>query len=587
MKIPFHKSIFTKILLAFAVCFILVILVNFIWLSIWAVNSLKERTGEEKLWSVRQLDNNISTFDREIRQLTIRLLNDDSLKNIIYSKASDSQLEARVAFFGMTGSVLVEYDYIESVCFYTDSVALLTDEQNNLIRSRDYGWGDFYEKELTGEESIGWRGGYDSSSFGFPLYGGETAIPCMSFFRRGYYGASECWLVVNVSLDYFTEMYNSEEYRKERSDNTYIIDEQGRIISHAEPDMLGVSVDSGYIRYPESTPLTIETEDNQILCYPMTLEKWTLISETPLSVIEGDQRAVKSLFLTEVTAVGVIILIFLFFWTRRIITPLLQVVTALRQLRKGALGLTIPYRKDKSDEISLLVTQFNRMSGEIERLMEENNRIAEKKREAEIQALKAQLNPHFLYNTLNTVKWMAVAHNEEEIVDCVCALGDLLQPVYRDSGSFWSLTEEQNYIMNYCRVMNYRYREHCRLQMEVPDYLWETEIPKFILQPIVENAFLYGKTEQDCLTVRIIAETQLRGEDRTLCLTVSDNGAGMEQEALRKLQESLTEEHSGKHIGLANIHQRLQLLYGGDFGLTVESRPGEFFAVTVHIPLKS
>ena len=129
MKIPFHKSIFTKILLAFAVCFILVILVNFIWLSIWAVNSLKERTGEEKLWSVRQLDNNISTFDREIRQLTIRLLNDDSLKNIIYSKASDSQLEARVAFFGMTGSVLVEYDYIESVCFYTDSVALLTDEQ--------------------------------------------------------------------------------------------------------------------------------------------------------------------------------------------------------------------------------------------------------------------------------------------------------------------------------------------------------------------------------------------------------------------------------------------------------------------------
>ena len=250
--------------------------------------------------------------------------------------------------------------------------------------------------------------------------------------------------------------------------------------------------------------------------------------------------------------------------------------------------MTLDGKQSREDEIGLLVSRFNQMSVEIKHLVEENTRMEEKKREAQIQILKAQINPHFLYNTLNTVKWMALVKGETDMADCVSALGDLISPVFKDGRDKWTLEEEQEYITNYGKIMNYRYGEQTNIEFSIPLELSDILVPKFVLQPIVENAFLYGrKDEKEKLRIRISAEEKIERIPRLL-LTVTNDGPGLKKEELRRLRQSLESEESKEersHIGLKNIYQRLKLLYGEDFSMKIESEAEKRgFLVELNIP---
>lgn len=168
-----------------------------------------------------------------------------------------------------------------------------------------------------------------------------------------------------------------------------------------------------------------------------------MVNETPLSVILKDIKDIQIVFRIAVITVAVFSVFFTIFWVRYITSPLTDTVEAMKCMENGMLGITLPQRTKSRDEIGLLVTQFNQMSQKIMQLVEENTKMEENKREMEIKMLKSQMNPHFLYNTLNTIKWMAIMKGEDSIVDCTTALGDLLQPLYRDNRTFWSLENEK------------------------------------------------------------------------------------------------------------------------------------------------
>lgn len=270
-------------------------------------------------------------------------------------------------------------------------------------------------------------------------------------------------------------------------------------------------------------------------------------------------------------------------------TPFVKVIDALKMVQNGQFGIVLEQDHENGDEFSLLVNSYNKMTLEISSLIHKNVENEKSKRDAQIRALKSQINPHFLYNTLNTVKWMAIVKGENDIVDCMDALAEMVQPIFRDTRNKWSVEEELTYIKNYCKIMNYRYGEKTVLGIEADSSLMSAMVPKFILQPLVENSFFHGLAEkemQEHKKFQIYVKGK-RKEYKTrdcLELCVYDNGIGISRENCEKLRASLNMEDDGRHIGLRNIYQRIKLLYDMEDGVEIGSDNENGFQVMVRIP---
>lgn len=594
MKIPVYRSVFTKMILALSVSFLVIISGSFLYIYATVRDSLKEKTDSEKIQNFSQLEHNIDMLGKEVELISRRLISETALTDLVFGVGEENSREVilKADLFREMEKVFTEYTYVESICFYnSEDLTLIADKEQNILMNGRDSRGRFYEEQIAddgygAENGVKWYGGYTNSDFKIKALQneGRKKINYITACRPVYWGSHTAWLVININLDYFTDIYNSPDKENIQLSTTYIIDERGKTVSHLDKAVIGEEKGTQYIRSKSEGPYTFEEGKQQILCYPLHLSGWTMVNETPLSVILKDIKDIQIVFRIAVIAVAALSIFFTVFWVRYITRPLSDTVEAMKCMENGMLGITLVQKTKSRDEIGLLVSQFNQMSQKIRQLVEENTRMEENKREMEIKMLKSQMNPHFLYNTLNTIKWMAIMKGEESIVDCTSALGDLLQPLYRDNRTFWSLENEINYIVSFGKIMNYRYGEKVALRIDIKEELYGSAIPKFVLQPIVENSFLYGVSEKEENTV-ITISGRLEGED--LLLRISDNGEGLEETKLAQLRESLheslNESPETNHIGISNVHQRIQLLYGPGYGLEIDSIKERGFCVTMRL----
>lgn len=591
-KIPIHKSYFGRMILIIAVGFLLVVSVSFGYLYVGVRNALRNRTDAERIRAYRQLEQNLEVFQNEMELLSLRTVNNAALLNMIVNTGGDIgwDVERKMDFFRTADDILAAYSYIRSVCFFTaEDEILFADGKYNAIEQNEEEKGRFYEENLKDmSEAVStqakWYGGYDSEDFGVRSGNWENPKCYITLCRPVFRGIYRGWLVINVDLDYFTGLYNSRKATTGGQEELYLLDRSGTIISCLDQSMLG-ELRKEYRRTPGQGYETLEQEEKQILCYPLRMGSWTLVNEIPLSQIVGDVEDIRQIFAIAVICVAILSILFIILWMKWMSRPLLEVVGGLQKVEKGQFGVTLSYPKEREDEIGLLVRYFNQMSMEIEHLIEENVQMEQKKRDAQIQVLKAQINPHFLYNTLNTIKWMALMKGETDMADCMGALGDLLSPIFKDSREYWMLEEEREYIENYAKIMNYRYGNQANMKYCIPVELQDVLVPKFVLQPLVENAFLYGRTEENRkFTISLNAETE---REQTLLLTVEDDGQGLVQEQLQLLRDNLEKDEKKGHIGLRNIYQRLKLLYGGQAAMEISNKEGAAgFYVRLCFPVK-
>jgi two-component system sensor histidine kinase YesM len=227
---------------------------------------------------------------------------------------------------------------------------------------------------------------------------------------------------------------------------------------------------------------------------------------------------------------------------------------------------------NRRDEIGDLTRNFMEMGVSINRLFDRLKEESEIREQYRFQALRAQTNPHFLFNTLNTIRWMAIMRNADNITDTINALSRILDYSMGRSGDMAPLSGELEMIRNYVHIQNYRYGENPEVRINIDEDLLECVIVKFILQPIVENSFIHAFRK---MRGKKILSITGKKEGNCLKIFVRDNGIGMDGETLRKLRESLRrrEEKSGRGIGLANVYQRIRAGYGPDsgFGISIES----------------
>ncbi len=223
---------------------------------------------------------------------------------------------------------------------------------------------------------------------------------------------------------------------------------------------------------------------------------------------------------------------------------------------------------------------FNVMITRIKKLMESAIASEEEKRKSEIRALQAQINPHFLYNTLDAIIWMSAAGKNEEVAEMTAALADLFRTSISKGDSLASLHNEIGNIKSYLTIQKMRYGDKLSYGIHIPQDLLGLMTPKLILQPIVENAIYHGiKLSPTGGTITIGA----RRTEKLLILTVEDSGVGMTEEQTARLFEP--KENTDRGIGVINVNNRIRLSFGPEYGLHYYSEPGKGTRVEAWLPL--
>lgn len=232
------------------------------------------------------------------------------------------------------------------------------------------------------------------------------------------------------------------------------------------------------------------------------------------------------------------------------------------------------------DEIGQLVDNYNDMIDRINKLMEEESIIAEKLKVSEVNALQAQINPHFLYNMLDMINWLSKAGKTAQASKAITTLSSFYKLTLSKKEIFSTVGEELRHVDLYAELQNMRYEDKIDMLIDVPEELYDIKIPKLVFQPIVENAILHGIFELESKSGSVVITGWQEGED--VVFTVSDSGVGIEEEKLPLILKGEAE-GSGSNIGIYNTHLRLQLIYGEGYGLHFDSKVGEGTEVEVRI----
>lgn len=270
-------------------------------------------------------------------------------------------------------------------------------------------------------------------------------------------------------------------------------------------------------------------------------------------------------------------------FTRSIVNPIQKLKKLMKRAQEG--DLAVSFNAKYSDEIGELGSSFNTMVKEIDNLISLVQIEEKNKRIAEMNVLQAQIKPHFMYNTLDTIRWMAEEHNEEDIVEIIEAFTNLLRISLSKGKEIISVKEELSHVQSYLTIQKIRYEDKLDYDIEFDENILNYKVIKLILQPLVENAIYHGIKEKRGNGKIIIIG---RVEDNSLYFIVQDDGKGMEKEVLDKINKTLINgNEKGNEIGygIFNVNARIKLIYGEEYGLTYKSIYGEGTIVELKHPI--
>ena len=248
------------------------------------------------------------------------------------------------------------------------------------------------------------------------------------------------------------------------------------------------------------------------------------------------------------------------------------------------------------DEFGAIGSGINDLSENVDRMMKERVQDERKRQELNYEILQSQINPHFMYNTLNTIKWMAVISGADGISDVATALSRLLKNVAKGKGSLIPLREEIGLVDDYFMIMRYRYSGAVELSYQIEDQsLLDCLVNRFSLQPIVENAIFHGiepNGRAGKITISVYAGTKqvstllTKKQVPEFFIDVTDNGIGMSLEAIDRILSGKGQDDTDffRHVGVSNVQQRIRFCFGPEFGISIESRQGEYTTMHFHLP---
>ena len=328
--------------------------------------------------------------------------------------------------------------------------------------------------------------------------------------------------------------------------------------------------------------LKLVGREYRVTAVPLNAAGLSLYSCAELNVLDDDGAQTRMVVLTVLLSSLVLTVVLAFLLATYLSGPIRLLNARLHRIAENDFSYD-PVIEQADGELGQIGRTVNEMTMSIENLLRTQQQDYEQRRRIEIQLLQSQVNPHFLYNTLDSIRWMSVIQKSPGIEKMTRSLSNLLKNIAKGTQDKITVQEELALLHDYVEIQSVRYMEAFSFDDRVPQELYCYRVIKLTLQPLVENAIFHGiEPTGEGGTITVSGHEE--GSD--LLLYVTDDGAGIPADTLAGL---LTAERPRSHaslngIGVYNVHRRLQMLYGPDYGLTIESEPGCGTCVTVRIP---
>ncbi len=469
-------------------------------------------------------------------------------------------LQARKEIELLLNSVLEMQSYIMDIHVITLSEEVVFSSFPGVdVRGLYNTYGTYFKRAIEEDQSEFWLGGYDRTmSYIQPIY---------HLNPRAVMGL----IVININYDFVREMFMASAIQA--NERILIVNSEGQIIFNF-PHF--TSYTPFLELYPDILVLDhlqmegkVFGQDSIIVSETINMADWKIIRLIDMESITAETSRVSKLLRLVLVASAVISLFCSLALSRLITKPIRHLRDACQRVEQG--DLTTRVEIHSRDEMGNLGKTFNMMIVQLRESFEKEIQDQQRKAEMQFQILQAQINPHFLYNTLDSIKWMAVMQNANNIAEMSTALIQLLKYNLAQPGADTTLQDEVESVKNYVRIQRFRYSDNFDLTTRLDPETLRYKVLRFMLQPLVENSILHGFENLDT-RYQISIASFLSGD--LLHIKVIDNGSGMNPERTRQVNEGWDKgTRFNKNIGIQNIRERIQLHFGKEYGLTYSSEP--------------
>lgn len=464
-------------------------------------------------------------------------------------------------FSNMVTDMIWHYPYIHSVYLYLDQEVLCATSTNmqRLIKPKS-------DSLIQGEyvQGLFLLGGIKAGDFPLSSNRIEKDELLVAVVRRVYSG----YLVINIKEDYFNSLYADVS---ENGDGVIrILNSEGYIISSPDKNEIGEKYEYGAKKEMQKGDgqYLEQRKGIQVLWHSLADSSLIIVSEKKVSILYSELADV-SYVVVFIFFVGLLILCLTFFlWMNRAFVPLKHIIENMEQVAESGEYhmIDISGKDRKISEMESLITHYNNMLGSLNEFKLRQEYATEELRKRELQVLRNQINPHFLFNTLNNIKWMSIISGVPHIAESLTALGGIVQPLFRSDAVMWTLREEMEQVSLYLKIENLRFQNRIKYHENIESEIKEIKILRFLLQPLIENSIVHGFSSSACQG-DIWVDIYTKKDE--LFIEVADNGKGLSDNELDVLNEKLSGGKENGGIGLLNTSRRIQLYYGEKYGISV------------------
>ncbi|CAM4255002.1 sensor histidine kinase [Paenibacillus phoenicis] len=586
LNVP-SRSIRGKILVSFFVCIVIPIVTIFYYYytSSSRVVMDEARRGNEE--ALRQVVGNMDDLSERVLKASNLIMNDPEFNEFLESEADWETNYMSLRRYNNIQQKLVN---IRDILLDSNAIIAVIDDRG-YVHSTAYGPNNrSREKELLHKLSEESWAELTRARKGWPVwqypYTGEISKltdlnePYFTMSRRiiGRQQEGEDLLMIGIPSSAF---FGNLPAQTKGGGSFLLTDGEGRLLGGASPlndeqtTKLLEKIRSADTRQAQEGAASFG--DYSVNREEIPRLGWQVIQLIPQTLYQQRLGGLRNQSILWLMGASILFSIVFIYFMIRFTKPLQQLVRSMNKLGDGDLQAYVEVNGD--DEIAIVGKHYNRMLTRLQQLIDRLSKEQQRKEEARFQALQAQINPHFLFNTLNSIKWMAALSGAEHVGKMITNLGRLLEYTMKTQQEVVTLEEELTYLKVYLDLQKIRFHDNVQFEVDVPDELRSNAILKFTLQPIVENAIIHGR--------RTPLAIGIQGEEteQKLVLTVSDNGVGIAEAKLKELSSQLNQDHSRySGIGIYNVNERIKLHFGQDFGLEMSSMIGEGTRVKIRLP---
>ena len=539
-------------------------------------NTIQQKVSESTLDKLNKVNAVVEQRIGNVINFINSFISNPQINNILNKRFTEYQYPDVNTIISIIESGTKATDLISSVVVYTSNGHLYKTGKGAYMSVSDIIDSDWYNNIAGNQQKaqLYWLGTYKN----MPSDDAQIAVVgrLSALLNQNNHGI----MYVGISPDAIYPMSNFEG-------DFFIIDESLEILVHSNKEKIGTLLneikdvdklfqnDEGYF---------VQEMDNQkyLLVYCTSKPTgWKIMQLIPMDSLSMEIKEFNKIFFTILIVIIAVVLIFSLFISRMISEPIKKLTKLTNEVEKGNLNVKADIRN--KDEIGGLGRSFNRMVTKLQELIETIYEQEQKKKQIEIEMLQAQIDPHFLYNTLGSIRWMAVIHNVQSINDMITSLIKFLKLRLSPKGTLITLKEEIDSLEQYIYILNVRYNNGIKFACNLPEELKNYRIIRFLLQPFVENAIIHGiKPKGGVGNISIDCCT----EDGKVKISILDDGIGMDAEQADYLMNSCNTGGNKLHnsIGIRNVVERIKLHYGEEYGINIESEKGFGTKVTVVIP---